>query len=112
MGKVLSAFTAKAIEAAKEVTLTERISRGLRLVAGKSARTWVYRYDWEARQRQVTLGSWPTMGIAEARRRFAELKAGRKSGVDPAVVILEMAGVDTLIPICRSLNEARSAIAA
>ena len=26
--------------------------------------------------------------------------------------ILEMAGVDTLIPICRSLNEARSAIAA
>ena len=76
MGKVLSAFTAKAIEAAKEVTLTERISRGLRLVAGKSARTWVYRYDWEARQRQVTLGSWPTMGIAEARRRFAELESG------------------------------------
>ena len=26
--------------------------------------------------------------------------------------ILEMAGVDTLIPICRSLNDARSAIAA
>ncbi len=86
MGKVFSAFTVKAIEMAKDVTLTEQISRGLRLVAGKSARTWVYRYDWEARQRQVTLGSWPTMGIAEARRRFAELKAGRKSGVDPAAV--------------------------
>ena len=41
MGKVFSAFTVKAIEMAKDVTLTEQISRGLRLVAGKSARTWV-----------------------------------------------------------------------
>ena len=31
MGKVLSAFTAKAIEMAKDVTLTERISRGVTL---------------------------------------------------------------------------------
>ena len=77
----VAAFTTKALTAAKPGdTITERVTRGLRFVVGLGVRSWFYRYDWQGAQRQVTFGSWPTMGIAEARARFAELRAARKAG--------------------------------
>lgn len=105
----LKVFTSLAIESApKGSTLTEEGTRGLRMRVGfGGTRSWIYRFSGaEDRLKQVTIGSWPTLGIAEARRKWDELRSRRKSGEDPAAVTrAEKIGVARSRPTVRDVLE-------
>ena len=57
---------------------------GLRLVATKTRRTWVYRYEQAATglMKQVKIGAWPEMPVAVAAQKWQELRARRDGGED------------------------------
>ncbi len=57
---------------------------GLRLVVSRSgARRWVFRYRFGGRRREMGLGSYPVVGLAEARQAAAAMRGLLASGVDP-----------------------------
>jgi integrase len=58
---------------------------GLRLRQGGS-RTWIYQYKIGARQRRISLGKFPAMPPAIARKTAAKLQAEVRLGNDPAAV--------------------------
>jgi len=54
------------------------------LVASQSRKTWTYRYkDSAGLMKQVRLGHWPEMSLAEAVSAWGEKRDGRSAGVDP-----------------------------
>ncbi len=58
---------------------------GLRLVAGKSTRSWIYRYKAaNGNMRQVKIGGWPAMSLVAAAAQWEQLRAARAAGTDPA----------------------------
>lgn len=59
---------------------------GLRLEVTSTNKSWIYRYQskTDGRMRQIKLGQWPAMSSTAAGTKWAELKALRDSGVDPA----------------------------
>ncbi|MEX3635932.1 integrase arm-type DNA-binding domain-containing protein [Paraburkholderia sp. BR14320] len=58
---------------------------GLRLWASASKHAWIYRYnDAEGRKRQIKIGEWPAMPLADAMREWDQLRQARKDGKDPA----------------------------
>ena len=55
---------------------------GLRLVASRTTRAWIYRYELDGRMKQTWLGDADVMGLAEARIEWDKRVKLRKSGVD------------------------------
>lgn len=60
---------------------------GLRLMAGATWRTWVYRYKSpvDGLMRRVQIGRWPTMSHLTAMVAWEALRANRDAGDDPAL---------------------------
>jgi integrase len=59
---------------------------GLRLTATETRRTWAYRYKNAAGlMKQVKIGPWPEMPVAEAAAKWQELRARRDGGEDLTV---------------------------
>jgi integrase len=59
---------------------------GLALKIGKRRKSWVVRYrPVPGREREVTIGHYPELGIAEARRRAREIRSRALDGGDPLV---------------------------
>ena len=57
---------------------------GLRLVVSSSrARKWVFRFTINGRRREMGLGSFPDVSLAEAREKAAMCRKLVKEGVDP-----------------------------
>ena len=60
---------------------------GLRLVVSPSeARKWVFRFTINGRRREMGLGSFPDVSLAEAREKAAKCRKLVKEGVDPIEV--------------------------
>lgn len=59
---------------------------GLRLEANKTRKTWTYRYKSpvDQRMRQVRIGHWPAVSLADALPAWEALRARRDAGEDPA----------------------------
>ncbi|MBO9679509.1 MAG: integrase family protein [Acidovorax sp.] len=58
---------------------------GLRFVAGKRSRSWIFRYkDAEGAMRQVKIGEWPAVSLITAAAEWERLRALRARGIDPA----------------------------
>jgi Arm DNA-binding domain len=57
---------------------------GLRLIASETRRTWAYRYKDPATDlmKQIKIGSWPAMPVAEAAAQWQVLRARRDNGED------------------------------
>lgn len=57
---------------------------GLRLIASATRRTWAYRYKDPASglMKQLKIGAWPAMPVAEAAAKWQELRARRDGGED------------------------------
>jgi integrase len=81
---MFDARAAKALNVGEHVTVDE--APGLRLIATKTRRTWVYRYKspLDGRMRRVRLGHWPAMGLHAALVAWHRLKEERDGGADPA----------------------------
>ena len=58
------------------------VGGGLMLAVGKKRRSWVLRVQHEGRRQDIGLGSFPFIGLADARRKAEELKVRAKEGVD------------------------------
>jgi integrase len=57
---------------------------GLQLsVASTGAKKWVLRFVWQGRAREMGLGSYPEVGLAEAREKAIAGRRLARSGVDP-----------------------------
>ncbi len=60
---------------------------GLRLRANKNgSKTWFYRYKLADKLKQIKLGTWPGMELAEARAAFIEQRKLKESNQDPVRV--------------------------
>jgi len=61
---------------------------GLRLLAGATWRTWVYRYKSpvDGLMRRVQIGRWPAMPLPAAMTAWSALRARRDAGDDPALL--------------------------
>jgi len=58
--------------------------RGLRLNATSAGKSWIFRYkNFEGKIKQLKLGMYPTMPLAEAREKVADYKQMRRDGIDP-----------------------------
>ena len=57
---------------------------GLRLVVSASgAKKWVLRFTIHGKRREMGLGSYPDIGLADVRERVSEYRTMAKSGIDP-----------------------------
>lgn len=52
-------------------------------VSPRGAKAWIWVYHFEGRPRRLTLGSYPTMGLADARAKLAEAQKLLANGSDP-----------------------------
>ena len=76
------ARAAKLLPAGQHIIVEEY--PGLRLVAGKASRSWIYRYkDTAGMMRQVKLGAWPAMSLVSAAAEWERLRGVKSAGVDP-----------------------------
>jgi len=53
-------------------------------VAANGSRKWVFRYSREGKRRELGLGSFLNVGLAEARAKAAKFRAWLEEGIDPA----------------------------
>lgn len=56
-------------------------------VTPNGVKTWIYRYKINGKTDKLTLGHYPTMSLANAKKRFAELNGLRREGYTPKQVI-------------------------
>lgn len=54
-----------------------------RKLVGDPARSWLFRYTWQGRQRQMGLGPYPLIGLADARRAAQDASRAVLAGRDP-----------------------------
>lgn len=54
------------------------------LVMPRGAKTWIYQYSLDGKRREVTIGRYPEIGVADARDRHSEYRAMVERGNDPA----------------------------
>jgi integrase len=52
-------------------------------VAPSGAKAWVFRYQLGGKRRDMGIGSYPTISLADARQRAAEHRRQRHDGIDP-----------------------------
>lgn len=55
-------------------------------VLATGAKSWVYRYLFDGNPRRMTLGTYPAVTLAEARKKHGDAVLNLKHGVDPGLV--------------------------
>jgi integrase len=70
----------------KRYELYEGGGFGIRITPN-GVKTWIYRYKINGKTDKLTLGHYPTMSLANAKKRFAELSGLRREGHTPKQVI-------------------------
>lgn len=94
MGKL----TARQVETSKAKVLID--GKGLRLVRrSDNARSWVYRKQYKGRNYEIGLGSYPLVGLAEARSRAIDNERLILAGKDP----IALKNADSTIPTFEAL---------
>jgi Arm DNA-binding domain len=98
-------LTAQFVESARTTKVQETIwdtnqpGFGLRVTA-KGSRTWVALYRHNGRSRWLTLGTYPTMPLADARLRGREALLAAQKGADPAGEKRTARAADTWATLC------------
>lgn len=94
----MSSFTDTYIKALKP--LTKRYEEyegggfGIRITPN-GIKTWIYRYKMNGKTDKLTLGHYPTMSLANAKKRFAELSGLRREGNSPKNIIQQQEQKDS-----------------
>src|SRR5204863_2200647 len=52
-------------------------------ISATGARSWVFRFQLDGKRRDMGLGPYPDISLAEARRRATEYRKQRHNGIDP-----------------------------
>lgn len=56
-------------------------------VTPKGVKSWIYRYKIGGKTDKITLGHYPAMSLANAKKQFAELSGQRREGGTPKAII-------------------------
>ena len=84
--KEVRALISKAIREGKTVTQADGTVPGLTLAASKTGTgSWIVRYRIAGKQKEATIGQYPTWGIADARVKAKDLRRAVDEGVDVAL---------------------------
>jgi integrase len=81
MGSLTDLKIRTAAASGKEVLIAD--GDGLYLRIRSSSRTWVYRYKQDSVQVKLGLGSYPTVSLADARKKARAEAERRAGGIDP-----------------------------
>ena len=76
-----NALSAKAVASLKEGK--HRDGQGLQFEVKGGSRRWTFSYMFEGRQRELAIGKYPAMSLADARAKRAELREAKDRGLDP-----------------------------
>jgi integrase len=82
-------LTVKAIEKLPRPTKPTLVPDGRSLylrISPNGNKSWVYRYRVGAKVREMGLGAYPGVGLAEARRKAEQCRTDRANGIDPIEV--------------------------
>ena len=80
-----NALSAKAVASLKDGK--HRDGQGLQFEVKGGSRRWTFSYMLEGRQREIAIGKYPAMSLADARARRAELREAKDRGLDPKSVL-------------------------
>ncbi len=61
--------------------------QGLQFEVKGGSRRWTFSYMLEGRQRELAIGKYPAMSLAEARAKRAELREAKDRGIDPKIAV-------------------------
>ena len=76
-----NALSAKAVASLKDGK--HRDGQGLQFEVKGSSRRWTFSYMFGGRQRELAIGKYPAMSLADARAKRAELREAKDRGLDP-----------------------------
>jgi hypothetical protein len=80
-----NALSAKAVASLKNGK--HRDGEGLQFEVKGGSRRWTFNYMWEGRQRELAIGKYPAMSLADARAKRAELREAKDRGLDPKTIL-------------------------
>ena len=80
-----NALSAKAVASLKDGK--HRDGQGLQFEVKGGSRRWTFSYMFEGRQRELAIGKYPAMSLADARAKRAELREAKDRGLDPKNVL-------------------------
>ena len=80
-----NALSAKAVAHLKSGKY--RDGEGLQFEVKGGSRRWTFSYMLEGRQRELAIGKYPAMSLADARAKRAELREAKDRGLDPRTVL-------------------------
>jgi hypothetical protein len=80
-----NALSAKAVANLKAGK--HRDGEGLQFEVKGGSRRWTFSYMFEGRQRELAIGRYPAMSLADARAKRAELREAKDRGIDPRTVL-------------------------
>jgi integrase len=84
-----NALSAKAVASLKNGK--HRDGEGLQFEVKGGSRRWTFNYMWEGRQRELAIGKYPAMSLADARAKRAELREAKDRGLDPKTILAGVA---------------------
>ena len=90
-----NALSAKAVSSFKSGK--HRDGEGLQFEVKGGSRRWTFTYMFEGRQRELAIGKYPAMSLAEARAKRAELREAKDRGIDPRRALAGATVPDTAI---------------
>jgi integrase len=64
-----------------------RDGEGLQFEVKGGSRRWTFTYMWEGRQRELAIGKYPAMSLAEARAKRGLLREAKDQGLDPRTAL-------------------------
>ncbi|MCC5792097.1 MAG: tyrosine-type recombinase/integrase [Legionellaceae bacterium] len=74
-------------------------------VSPTGTKTWFYRYKFNGKDKWLTMGRFPAMGVAEARSLFNELWNIRQSGEDPEIQLNQPSSPEDHATVEQLVNE-------
>ena len=82
----------------------------LRVMGATQTKSWLFKYRWERKSTQISLGSYPQLSLAQAREERDRLRAILKKGLNPKVTkeIEKSKAIDSQQHTIQSLYERAS----
>src|SRR5690349_13820159 len=81
-----------------------RDGQGLQFEVKGGSRRWTFSYMFEGRQRELAIGKYPALSLAEARAKRAELREAKDRGIDPRSALAGATVPDEAITFRRDME--------
>lgn len=89
----------------QEGDYTDTQAKGLQLRVRRTEMVWCFTYKFNGKTKRYTIGSYPEISLAEARKLAVELRARVKKGEDPASEAQIQKSIPSFSTLCREYLE-------